>query len=774
MALSQNEIDSFHSFLAAGQPQAAPKKKGNLLTKMLPSVAGTAGGVGGAAIGTALLPGIGTLAGALIGGALGGGAGKIGENKIEGNKNAWDGVGKEAAINGVMSAGPLRLLKGATTGVKSLRAGTGLAEALNATGQAAKDFSVLGRAGQAVSNTADNMVTKNFRLTPTQLTNYKTKFGEDAAATIKTHGLVGQAPEVMRDKVIKPLQNEFNTVASNIPAVTRQSLEASFKKIYEPLIKSPVQDSQAFGQALKEQADTVLNKVAKTSKIEVPVGVYDESSLRKALGSAVGDVVSSGGKSAKAVTNAMLNGAPKDALGIVTHALAGTSNKSEVADIVTKLMPSIEGNAKNRLIKQLTATTNPEDAAKALWGSLNTKTVDIPRTISATKLNDLRKEFDSLVNYTEKAANPARYGVNKRSANAIRETLQQAADSAGVKASNGMTFKQVGTELSKLHQLVGNIERQANLGKGSQPLGLSNLLGGSLGGISTGGNPLGSIGGIAMTQAVNSATGRKLAATGAEKLAGNLADRAVKNTASAYGVKGIAKRNLGVGLAGALASQSLENSANSMASPTTNAPMINADMPEQYTQDQQMSIEQAPSSPFDPANIEANVAKMMRSGAGVKDINAYLDMATTINSMKAAAAKASKSDSGMNTTQLQQANNAMSGLQSLERIKSTLSKNPNAAKLATLPGGSLTASLTGTGDYKAALNNAADVIGRLRSGGAINADEEKRFMAMLPQSFDSQETINYKLNSMAELFNRFANPKTASFDSADLVAALGG
>ncbi len=656
MALSQNEIDSFHSFLAAGQPQAAPKKKGNLLTKMLPSVAGTAGGVGGAAIGTALLPGIGTLAGALIGGALGGGAGKIGENKIEGNKNAWDGVGKEAAINGVMSAGPLRLLKGATTGVKSLRAGTGLAEALNATGQAAKDFSVLGRAGQAVSNTADNMVTKNFRLTPTQLTNYKAKFGEDAAATIKNHGLVSQAPDVMRQNVIKPLQDQFTKVADSIPAVSKTSLDASFKKLYTPLINSPVQDSQVFGKSLKDQADTLLAKY--------------------------GD------------------------------------------------------------------------------------------TIPAKELNKVRQQFDSLVNYTEKAANPARYGVNKRSANAIRETLQQAADSAGVKASNGMTFKEVGTELSKLHQLVGNIERQANLGKGSLPIGIISAISG------VGGAGVGGIGGGAAsmlaTNAVNSATGRKLAANGAEKLAENLAGRAAKNTASAYGLKGIAKRNLGAGLAGALTSQSLENSTMSPSTSPNITPAIMPDMSQQYTQDQQMSIDQAPSSPFDPANIEANVAKMMRSGAGVKDINAYLDMATTINSMKAAAAKASKSDSGMNTTQLQQANNAMSGLQSLERIKSTLSKNPNAAKMAALPGGSLTASLTGTGDYKAALNNAADVIGRLRSGGAINADEEKRFMAMLPQSFDSQETVNYKLNSMAELFNRFANPKTASFDSADLIAALGG
>jgi hypothetical protein len=63
-------------------------------------------------IGTAVAPGIGTLLGALLGGAVGGGAGKVAENAVEGQSNLGQGVGQEALINGVLGAGPLRLLKG--------------------------------------------------------------------------------------------------------------------------------------------------------------------------------------------------------------------------------------------------------------------------------------------------------------------------------------------------------------------------------------------------------------------------------------------------------------------------------------------------------------------------------------------------------------------------------------------------------------------------------------------------------------------------------------
>lgn len=116
----------------------------------------------------------------------------------------------------------------------------------------------------------------------------------------------------------------------------------------------------------------------------------------------------------------------------------------------------------------------------------------------------------------------------------------------------------------------------------------------------------------------------------------------------------------------------------------------------------------------------------------------------------------------LNSTQQQSATNAQSGLDSLSEIAQELGKNPNAAKVSALdniPGlGSVLSNATGTGSYSTAIKNASDVIGRLRSGGAINSDEEKTFRGFLPAFGDSQDTINYKLQSLAKLFRGFVNP----------------
>ena len=55
-------------------------------------------------------------------------------------------------------------------------------------------------------------------------------------------------------------------------------------------------------------------------------------------------------------------------------------------------------------------------------------------------------------------------------------------------------------------------------------------------------------------------------------------------------------------------------------------------------------------------------------------------------------------------------------------------------------------------EYGNAVNNLTDVIGRLRSGGAITSDEERRFKSLLPNAADSAATIKSKLNNIELMF----------------------
>lgn len=147
----------------------APQAKGNFFTHLLPTLGGLVGGAGGGAAGgalagTAVLPGVGTavggLLGALLGGAAGGAGGKVLENKTEG-KSLGSGVGGQALEQGVLSAGPLRLLKGAKTlgeGTLAATKGSGsLLDALNASGDAAAAPGLLTKARGAIADKGAQM-----------------------------------------------------------------------------------------------------------------------------------------------------------------------------------------------------------------------------------------------------------------------------------------------------------------------------------------------------------------------------------------------------------------------------------------------------------------------------------------------------------------------------------------------------------------------------------------------------------------------------------------
>lgn len=390
--------------------------------------------------------------------------------------------------------------------------------------------------------------------------------------------------------------------------------------------------------------------------------------------------------------------------------------------------------------------------------------------IPATALNKIRQQYDSLVNYTTRQANPAAADANKRVADVLRQTIQE--------ASGSPELKKTGQELSRLYTLTDEIAKRAPQvsSRGSSPLGFRNLLAMGAGG--AGGGVPGALAMGAATAAVNSPTGRRMltngAVSGAEKLIASGAKAAPKamtplGTATRIGGYNLAADAIGgateagatadpsqtMGLEDALmAGQSTsDGSFSNMNMPSINPASMNS------INDMGASSQQMPqaSSPYGKQDLLADIN---RDPQNADKYIAYYQQLDEIFSPVVDTPK-------LNATQIQQSNTAQSGIDSLNTIGGIIRKNPNATKFAALPGGSLTQSLTGTGEYAAATANAVDAIGRLRSGGAINADEETRFRSLLPAAFDDQDTIEYKLQTLNNIFSRFANPQAAGSNSLE-------
>lgn len=96
---------------------------------------------------------------------------------------------------------------------------------------------------------------------------------------------------------------------------------------------------------------------------------------------------------------------------------------------------------------------------------------------------------------------------------------------------------------------------------------------------------------------------------------------------------------------------------------------------------------------------------------------------------------------GLNTSDKGRFDNAKLGLQEIQNMD------------AALVGGDNTFSLIGDNDYTRSLRMAAETFGRMQSGGAINKDEEKRFLAMAPKPTDSKEQQRKKLEQMQRIYS---------------------
>jgi len=121
---------------ATVQPQK--KKKGGIggfLTSLIGEAGGTGGALAGGATGAAIgsvVPGIGTAIGGLIGaglgGFLGGTGGQIAENVVRDDEVNISKALKAGAVEGIMGAGPLKLLKGAAGATKAIKGAESIAD----------------------------------------------------------------------------------------------------------------------------------------------------------------------------------------------------------------------------------------------------------------------------------------------------------------------------------------------------------------------------------------------------------------------------------------------------------------------------------------------------------------------------------------------------------------------------------------------------------------------------------------------------------------------
>lgn len=100
---------------------------------------------------------------------------------------------------------------------------------------------------------------------------------------------------------------------------------------------------------------------------------------------------------------------------------------------------------------------------------------------------------------------------------------------------------------------------------------------------------------------------------------------------------------------------------------------------------------------------------------------------------------------------------AQTGLQQIKDVRNFFVQNPNLNKWTKVPG-------VGR-DYDTVITSLTDMIGRMRSGGAINVDEEARFRQLLPNFRDDAASAEYKLGQLDREFSNLLGQNSAGINT---------
>jgi hypothetical protein len=160
------------------------------------------------------------------------------------------------------------------------------------------------------------------------------------------------------------------------------------------------------------------------------------------------------------------------------------------------------------------------------------------------------------------------------------------------------------------------------------------------------------------------------------------------------------------------------------------------------------------------------------SAGDTKGLDRIMKVAALFEKFSEMQGGADDGDDGLNATQKKDKNNALSALKDIDLIQEQIRSDSGAVLKSKLPGGGFTQRLTGSSQIAAAQENVVDAIARLRSGAAITEDEAKRYMSLLPGSFDTPEAASDKLIRLKELLTSFTYPSGGGGE--DNISALEG
>jgi hypothetical protein len=339
-----------------------------------------------------------------------------------------------------------------------------------------------------------------------------------------------------------------------------------------------------------------------------------------------------------------------------------------------------------------------------------------------SKYDELRRTFAQKVNWND----PVRSTKNYALADALRKTAIDTADQAGLAGEGGIGLKDIGIKLSKFRDLENAAVSQEQLGRGNLPAGITKWLS-ILGGYGAAG-PVGGAAGFAIGNLINNPDFLRILAQGAVK----------GGTALEHGMPS----SLATDLLGRTASQEtvrvpdqVSGGSPAMALPSGQETSI----PQPSTMMASADGNQTGGDQKEQALRQVLASIMFSKAKNVSDIKTAYEFLNPSQVKKPLAAEQQK---------LQK--NAESGLAAVGKVKQILAQDPYAPLKAKIP------IVSGRSPYAAAAKEVADVYTRLRTGAALNKEEQTFYDSQLPQPFDSAETVQYKLQLFESLFQKFA------------------